>query len=107
MTPSLFSWSAKNRSRKSDPDTSREAAKAVTDKGGTLKPSQIDVLHILKQYRTATQKTLENTEDLQRNYSPSRIRSAVSELVRMGIVVDSGQRERLESGRKAIVWRMA
>ena len=104
--PTLLEW-AGTRSRANDPDTSKEAADAVTAKGGTLKPSQIDVLHILKQYRTATQKTLENTEDLQRNYSPSRIRSAVSELVQMGMVVDSGERERLESGRKAIVWRLA
>lgn len=107
MTATLFEWSEHNRSRRNDPETSREAARSVTEKGGTLKPSQIDSLHILRQLGTATQKTLELHPDLSKQYSPSRIRSSVSELVKMGLVADSGQRERLDSGRKAIVWRVA
>lgn len=105
--PSLLEWGENNRSRTNGPETSRQAARAVTEKGGTLKPSQIDVLQIIKQRGTCTQRTLEETECLAKKYSPSRIRSAVSELKQMRLVSDSGQRERLESGRMAIVWRVS
>ena len=62
---------------------------AVLDKLGPL--SHHGIIHALK----ATQQYT----------SPSGVRTRVSELVKQGAVVDSGQREYTPVGRKAILWR--
>ena len=71
-----------------------------------MKPSQTDVLRLMQEIGDCTQRTLECHPRLNSKYSPSRIRSAVSELSRQGKVWDTGSRVRLASGRRAIVWRV-
>ena len=88
------------RARSSDPSTSHEAAASVS-----VKPSQRDVLAALNTIGPATQKDLENYHPLSALYSPSRIRTAVRELADAGRVIDTGKKRRLESGRKAIIWK--
>lgn len=91
--------------RTTDPDTSKEAAEEITKPGGKMKPSQKDVLQVMSRIGDCTQRTLEVHPHLSTKYSPSRIRSAVSELRHQGKVWDTGSRVRLASGRRAIVWR--
>ena len=98
----LDDWTG-TRARASDPDTSKSAGNHVART--TLKPSNVDVLGVLKRTDGRTQRDMETHPRLYAKYSPSRIRSAVSELRQAGLVEDTGKRVRLESGRKAIVWR--
>jgi hypothetical protein len=99
MTANLFEWGAAH-ARSSDPQTSHDAARSVT--GSTLKPSQVDTLAALRKRGPSTQAGIETL--LAGQYSPSRIRTAVSELRDANLVRDTGRKERLPSGRMAIVW---
>lgn len=90
--------------RHTDPSTSHEAAMTV----GRITETQEFILKALK--RPATDVDL---LERYRNYktapyaSESGIRSRRSELVKQGLVVDTGKRVRLLSGRNAIVWQVA
>jgi hypothetical protein len=90
------------RARATDPGTSHEAADHVSRT--TMKPSQIDVLKAIRKIGPCTQKDLE-TCHLRVLYSPSRIRTAVRELADAGKVTDTGEKTKLASGRKAIIWK--
>lgn len=90
--------------RRTDPSTSHEAAESVEN----LTATQKYVLEALVRPRT----DLELVEaygylKLAPRASESGIRSRRAELVRSGLVVDSGERKKLPSGRRAIVWRRA
>ncbi|WP_051103521.1 hypothetical protein [Terracoccus sp. 273MFTsu3.1] len=89
--------------RATDPETSHEAAASV----GDVRESQRFVHSLLKASGGATDEALVNTtQNLGFPISPSGLRTRRSELVRLGLVEDSGERERLASGRRAIVWRV-
>jgi hypothetical protein len=66
--------------------------------------SQQHVLLIIALYGPLTDEAM--LYHLQRNYpmSPSGARTRRAELVARGLVYDTGKRETLASGRKAVVW---
>lgn len=89
--------------RKTDPGTSHEAARSVDN----ITATQEFILRILKNPMTDYElvdlyqnSTLESVP----RASESGIRSRRAELVGRGIVRDSGARQVLPSGRRAIVW---
>jgi hypothetical protein len=93
--------------RLTDPQTSHDAADAVENVSAT----QSAILLIL-----AFAKTDQDLVDayysmagagLAPNASPSGIRSRRAELVKRGLVVDSGRRVKLASGRQAVLWQVA
>jgi len=88
--------------RATDPLTSHEAAASV----GDVRESQRMVLMMLNAVGPGTDEALvEHAGKVGYPISPSGLRTRRSELVRLGLVEDSGERERLASGRRAIVWR--
>jgi predicted HTH transcriptional regulator len=86
--------------RRSDPETSREAAASISSE--RLRESQQHVLAILKTLGPLTDEWLCNY--LATSMSPSGARTRRAELVARGLVYDTGKRETLASGRKAVVW---
>lgn len=96
--------------RRSDPSTSHQAAASLTV--DALRASQAAVLAALRAAGPMTDVTLvdwyveaaKGDPDYPRQ-SQSGIRSRRAELVAGGLVEDTGQRVRLDSGRQAIVWR--
>jgi hypothetical protein len=106
-----YEWA---HARRTDPETSHEAAASL--KSETLSEQRARVYDHLKCYGPMTDTALlggiHHSEVGPHGYipagpkiSPSGLRTRRSELVRMGLVEDTGRRERLRSGRKAIVWR--
>jgi len=89
------------RARTTDPKTSHDAAESVHDVTAT----QDYVLRALRKPRTDVE-LLEAYRNFKRapRASESGLRTRRSELVRQGLVRDSGRRVVLESGRAAIVW---
>ena len=85
------------RSRKSDPVTSVDAGRAAD-----LSGSQAAVLDFMRSGGAWTQGDLEIAFQ---EWSPSRIRSAVSELVEAGLVEWTGDTRPTRYGRKARVYR--
>ena len=92
------------KARRTDPITSHEAAESVDNITATqsyvlrcLKRPRVDVelVNAYRAYKTAPRA------------SESGIRSRRAELVDRGLVVDTGRRVRLDSGRYAIVWGLA
>lgn len=90
--------------RKTDPTTSHDAGRSVKDITSTQafilkalrKPlTDVALVNAYRGYKTAPQA------------SESGIRSRRSELVAQGLVVDTGNRIKLPSGRNAIVWSVA
>jgi predicted ArsR family transcriptional regulator len=92
-----YEWA---HARRTDPETSHAAAASL--KAETLSAQRARVYDYLKQYGPMTDAML--VAGILK-MSPSGLRTRRSELVRMGLVEDTGRRERLRSGRKAIVWR--
>lgn len=92
------------KARKTDPATSHEAAATVVN----ITDTQKVILHLLKRPMTDVELVQTFYKSVRRDKlwaSESGIRSRRSELVRAGKVVDSGAREKLPSGRNAIVWK--
>ena len=89
------------RARTTDPKTSHDAAESVREVTAT----QDYVLRALRRPRTDVELV-----EAYRNFkiapkaSESGLRTRRSELVRQGLVRDSGRRVVLDSGRAAIVW---
>ena len=93
------------RARKTDPHTSHDAARSIDDVTAT----QQFVLRSLKR-RAQTDVDLINTYRSFKTApwaSESGIRTRRHELVERGLVMDSGKRSVLPSGRRAIVWSVA
>lgn len=84
------------RARRTDPETSHAAARSVRN----VTAKQVAVLRRLAD-EPSTDEDLVDRVDGQ---TPSGIRTRRSELVRAGLVVDSGVRAELRSGRLGIVW---
>ena len=95
------------RARTSDPDTSHAAAQSLTPE--TLRLSQTAVLSVLTAYPAGL--TDQGLALVYGNRWPAQsesgLRTRRAELVRGGMVVDTGRRERLASGRQAVVWAVA
>ena len=92
--------------RRTDPETSHAAAASMTS--DKLAAQRALVYDALKRHGPMTDTDILRTVQLyfdKRHESPSGLRTRRSELVRMGLVEDTGGRMRLDSGRKAIVWR--
>jgi hypothetical protein len=92
------------KARRSDPVTSHDAAESVDNITATqnyilrcLRRPRVDVelVNAYRAYKTAPRA------------SESGIRSRRAELVDRGLVIDTGKRVRLDSGRYAIVWGLA
>jgi hypothetical protein len=89
--------------RTGDPSTSWDAARSVD----RIRESQSIVLSVLRTFGPATDSDVYRiltAGDYGRPWTPSGARSRRSELVAMGLVMDSGRRERLPTGRMSIVW---
>jgi hypothetical protein len=84
--------------RRSDPDTSHDAA-ASTDTFG----SRADVLHILFHGGALADHELVAKLDW---FTPSRVRTARHELTEQGLVEATGYYRLTPSGRRAIVWQV-
>lgn len=98
------------RARTTDPGTSHAAAASITE--DTLRANQAAVLDFLRASGPMTDATLVEAYNgtawsdgttLPRQ-SQSGLRTRRAELVTAGLVTDTGEREFLASGRKAIVW---
>ena len=95
------------RARNTDPGTSHAAAASISE--DALRASQAAVLAFLRDNGPMTDVALvedypQHDDDKPRQ-SQSGLRSRRAELTAGGLVEDTGQRVRLESGRQAIVWR--
>lgn len=96
--------------RRSDPQTSHEAAKSVKK----ITATQSAILAVL-QVSAKTDELLilcyhsrsAKHPDLYPKASPSGIRSRRAELVRLGYVKDSGRTAQISTGRQATVWSVA
>lgn len=92
--------------RSTDPETSHAAAASV----GDLRLSQASVLRFLTAFGPMSDELLCTIYDkFWRQYeypqqSPSGIRSRRAELVRLGLVVDTGEKVEMTTGRMAKVW---
>lgn len=93
--------------RPTDPETSHEAAESVIDKQRYTQRAVWTVLNaigpstdteLIDRYTYATQRHLVPRQ------SASGIRTRRAELVAKGLVVDTGQRHVLRSGRRSVVW---
>ena len=95
--------------RRGMPETSYKAAASVVNLGRTRDA----ILHLLRMHGPMTDEHIWarylNTKHYREDYpnvSPSGLRSRRSELVKLGLVCDSGQRAKTQSGRESIVWRV-
>lgn len=93
--------------RATDPETSHAAAASIPSE--KLRVSQQTILELLRLQGPMDDRTIGdvyNMLDLPFQ-SESGLRTRRAELVRLGLVVDTGDRVVLPSGRKAIVWSAA
>ena len=95
----------KAKARRSDPQTSHQAAASVSD----LTAAQEMVLEALRMSPMTDEEifqALVRVEGGRMPMSTSGARTRRSELVDAGLVEDSGQTELTEAGRRTIVWRV-
>lgn len=92
---------SKAYARHSDPVTSHDAAESVTK--STLRTSQQAVLSVLRRSPYGT--TAEVLERALPEYRPQRVRTALVELERLGIVARATETGYTSSGRKAQIWK--
>lgn len=88
-----------------DPETSHEAALSITPK--RLRDTQAAVLGMFHDYGPMTHEQLIERylgDEDKPQQTDSGLRTRCRELVRLGKVRDSGKRDRLASGRQAIIW---
>jgi hypothetical protein len=90
--------------RPTDPETSHEAAASLDD----VRESQRRVHDLLRVFGPTTDERLVIVAIASGwHVSPSGLRTRRHELVEAGLVVDTGQRATLASGRRAVVWAVA
>lgn len=94
------------RARKTDPETSHEAAASLSAE--TLTKAQNEVLVVLCRLQGADDARLIDFLSRRRGREVSRSGTETrrGELVRKGLVRDSGRRTRMPSGRRACVWEL-
>lgn len=88
-----------------DPATSHEAEKSVSK----LAESYRIILDLFRNHGPMNDEALIAAwrSRAEKFASDSGIRSRRSELVATGLIVDSGERKKMQSGRDSIVWRLA
>ena len=97
--------------RRSDPVTSHAAAASIPTQ--KIRESQSAILSCFKLLGPRHDTLLVSCYEAQRveqqwpKQSPSGIRTRRKELVSAGFLEDSGERQRLDSGRMSIVWQVA
>ena len=91
--------------RTQDPSTSHQAEKSVTG----LAESYRIILDLYRSFGPMNDETLLKTWRAtgKKPASDSGIRSRRSELAATGLIVDSGDRMKMASGRNSIVWKLA
>jgi hypothetical protein len=89
------------RARAKDPDTSHDAARAITQHAGALRERVLEEFS-LTDYLT-DEELIERVPDV---YWPT-LKKRRSELTGLGLLVDSGLRRKNSRGRQMIVWRLA
>lgn len=98
ITRSEYYANWRGKARKDHPATSKDAAAAITPVSGTQRGR---VYEAIRRSNGLTDEALAALLHL----SPNSVRPRRVELVERGLVVDSGVRDTLATGRKAIVWR--
>jgi hypothetical protein len=109
--PTLFDPQAREpiaHARRTDPQTSHDAARSVTN----LRPRQVAVLDLVLLLCPVTDPDLVEAYQTRSRIDPDRyprqsesgIRTRRSELVTLGYVEDSTHRATLPTGRKATMW---
>jgi hypothetical protein len=92
------------QARKTDPQTSHDAANSVKDVSKTKKA----ILVLLRKHQSDMQLVANYSKLARQNKAPraseSGIRSRRAELVRLGLVKDTGKRDRSAANRQMIVW---
>lgn len=94
------------KARASDPETSRKAASSVTN----MTKKRQHVMATFRRYGSLTDEQLVSVYgqmDDVADQSDSGLRTRRSELVKMGLLCDTGQTRRIRSGRMAVVWGLA
>jgi hypothetical protein len=86
--------------RTTDPETSHEAAMSVTN----ITPLKQEILQRLMTPMTDTDLYQLLTTSSRLIVTESGVRSRRAELVQAGLVRDTGERVKLATGRRAIVW---
>lgn len=99
---------AEARARFTDPTTSHAAARSLSE--DDLRGSQRAVLACLRVYGPGSDSTISGRYAARREahgwprQSPSGLRTRRKELADAGLIVDTGDRVTLPSGRRSIVW---
>lgn len=94
--------------RATDPETSHKAAASISQLKMTENRSA--VLNLFVSCRQMTDEeflVLYDRRDIEPHQSESGLRTRRSELVKMGLLRDSGLRKRNGNGRECIVWEVA
>lgn len=105
--PTLFDLEPVATARRTDPETSRAAARSVQN----IAQAQEDVLALLRRHGPGTDEEIAFRHavgvslGMVRKQSPSGLRTRRAELHKQGLVVASGQVRPTISGRASIVWR--
>lgn len=89
--------------RTTDPQTSHDAARSVTN----ISPLKQVITELLDTPMTDPELFVRIGYRYSAPVTESGVRSRRAELVRDGRVKDTGSRQKLESGRSAIVWGLA
>lgn len=91
--------------RSADPETSHEAAESVRN----VTDTHDRILGLLRSYGPLTDSGIREiwTRLLFPRTTDSGLRTRRAELVKAGLVVDTGTRVKLASGRRSIVWGLA
>ncbi len=93
------------RARLTDPETSRMAARSVSEE--RLRTSQKIILDALEHFGEMTDEEIYEFMVGFHQISPSGARTRRKELVDLGLVRDSGLRGLTPSGRQSIKWEVA
>lgn len=104
--PTFVPKSPHTRHRRTDPDTSKEAA----GRAARITETRLRILELLDSddgYEMMTDDEIAASARAEGWFtSPSGLRTRRSELVESGLVADSGERSTLPTGRRAVLWRI-
>lgn len=101
MMDTLFDYA---KARTSDPETSHQAAKSVR----RIAETQAKIMSLFEDFGNLTDEEIASQAQFNGWFtSSSGLRTRRSELVEKGLLKDSGERRRLESGRRGICWSRA
>jgi hypothetical protein len=92
------------QARRTDPQTSHDAAKSVKD----INKTKQAILSLLRKHQSDMQLVANYSKLVRQNKAPraseSGIRSRRAELVKLGLVKDTGKRDKSAANRQMIVW---